>query len=60
MGSEMCIRDRYEGEKGLKQPPYDPEKPHLHYPEPMYKAMIATPDEVIYKTGSHTEPPVKV
>jgi len=39
---------KYEGEKGLKQPPYDPEKPHLHYPEPMTK------------TSSYTEPPVKV
>ena len=51
---------KYEGEKGLKQPPYDPEKPHLHYPEPIYKAMITTPDEVVTKTSSYPEPPVKV
>ena len=37
----------YEGEGGaVAQPAYDPEKPHNHYPEDVYQAMLATPDEV--------------
>jgi len=52
--------DDYSGEGGtVKQPPYDPAKPHQAYPEPMYKAMIAAPDEVI-KASARFEPPVKV
>jgi len=52
--------DPYAGEGGaVKQPPYDPAKPHQAYPEPMYKAMIAAPDDVILKTTKF-EPPVKV
>jgi hypothetical protein len=52
--------DAYAGEGGkVKQPPYDPAKPHQAYPEAMYKAMIAAPDDVILKTTKF-EPPVKV
>jgi len=52
----------YEGEAGaVPQPPFDPEKPWMRgYPEAAYKAMIATPDEVILDRASETEPPVKV
>jgi hypothetical protein len=38
---------------------YDPAKPHQAYPEAMYKAMIAAPDDVILKTTKF-DPPVKV
>ncbi len=52
--------DDYAGEGGtVKQPPYDPAKPHQAYPEAMYKAMIAAPDEAILK-ATKFEPPVKV
>ncbi|MEM1124207.1 MAG: VOC family protein [Bacteroidota bacterium] len=51
---------KYNGEKGLKQPPYDPVKPHLAYPEKVYKNLLATPDEILIERGSHTEPPVAV
>ena len=37
----------YKDEGGaVAQPAYDPEKPHNHYPEDVYQAMLATPDEV--------------
>lgn len=50
----------YKGDKGLKQPPYDPSKPHLHYSERAYQGMLMTPDEILIKNGSYTEPPVKI
>ena len=53
--------DAYDGEGGtVKQPPYDPEKPHQAYPEDLYLQMLQAPDEVIWKTASYAEPPVKV
>ncbi|MBO6687517.1 MAG: VOC family protein [Henriciella sp.] len=53
--------DPYDGEGGaVKQPPYDPDKPHQAYPKDMYMQMLQAPDEVIWNTASHTEPPVKV
>lgn len=53
--------DAYDGEGGtVKQPPYDPEKPHQAYPKEMYLQMLQAPDEVIWKTASFAEPPVKV
>ncbi len=52
--------DPYAGEGGaVKQPPYDPRKPHQAYPEALYRQMLAAPDEVITRTASHAEPPVK-
>jgi catechol 2,3-dioxygenase-like lactoylglutathione lyase family enzyme len=51
--------DTYGGEGGVvAQPPVDPSKPHLAYPEEMYKAMMAMPDEVLAGMISYTEPPV--
>ena len=51
--------DPYDGEGGrVSQPPYDPDKPHLAYPEAVYKQILATPDEVIFKTASYAKPPV--
>lgn len=52
--------DDYSGEGGtVKQPPYDPAKPHQAYPEAMYQAMIAAPDEMILK-ATKFEAPVKI
>lgn len=53
--------DAYDGEGGsVQQPPYDPAKPHQAYPKEMYMQMLQAPDEVIWKTASYAEPPVKV
>lgn len=52
---------RYDGPAGVPQPEYDPAKPHQAYPEEMYKAMLAAPDEVILQASQQfNEPPVKV
>jgi hypothetical protein len=48
----------YAGPSPVQQPAYDPEKPHMVYPERAYKKMLATPDEVITSTASYAEPPV--
>jgi catechol 2,3-dioxygenase-like lactoylglutathione lyase family enzyme len=51
--------DTYAGEGGsVAQPPIDAAKPHLAYPEQMYKAMMAMPDEALAGMISYTEPPV--
>ena len=51
--------DPYAGAGGsVTQPPYDPAKPHQAMPEAMYKAILAAPDDVIWKTASYAEPPV--
>ncbi len=52
--------DPYAGEGGrVPQPAYDPAKPHQAYPEALYRAMLAAPDEVITRSA-HFEPPVKI
>ncbi len=48
----------YAGPPGVPQPPYDPSKPHMAYPEEMYKAILAAPDEAISNARSYAEPPV--
>lgn len=51
----------YKGEGGrLKQPAYDPAKPHQVYPEPVYKAMLAMSDEDVMKRFSVPDPPVRI
>ncbi|MEM7327764.1 MAG: VOC family protein [Pseudomonadota bacterium] len=53
--------DPYDGEGGtVKQPPYDPNKPHQAYPKDLYMQMLQAPDEIIWQTASYAEPPVKV
>ncbi len=42
----------------LPQPPYDPDKPHLGYPERMYRRMLELPDDVIRSSASYSDPPV--
>ena len=52
--------DEYDGEGGsVKQPPYDPDKPHQAYPKEMYMQMLQVPDEVIWQPASSAETPVK-
>lgn len=48
----------YAGPSPVPQPAYDPAKPHQAYPDKLYQAMIAAPDEVIWKNASYAEPPV--
>jgi catechol 2,3-dioxygenase-like lactoylglutathione lyase family enzyme len=49
----------YVGASPVKQPPYDPSKPHMAYPKDAYLQMLAAPDEAIWKGASYAEPPVK-
>jgi len=50
----------YRGEGGrLKQPAYDPSKPHQIYPPEAYRALLALTDEQFFKL-SESNPPVKV
>ena len=52
--------DDYAGEKGaVAQPAYDAAKPHMPYPDDIYRKMLETPDEVIIAAGSYAEPSVK-
>ena len=48
----------YTGPSPVAQPPYDPAKPHLAYPEKVYRDILATPDHVITESASYAEPPV--
>lgn len=48
----------YTGVSPVPQPAYDAAKPHMAYPEGMYKAMLAAPDEAITASASYAEPPV--
>ena len=43
----------------LPQPPIDPSTPHLAYPEPEYRKMVAMPDAVVKAIASVPEPPVR-
>lgn len=53
--------DAYAGEGGsVKQPDYDPEKPHQAYPKEMYEAMLKVPDDVISRPNEFSKPPVDV
>jgi catechol 2,3-dioxygenase-like lactoylglutathione lyase family enzyme len=50
----------YDGPSPVRQPPYDPGKPHQTFPKAMYQAMLAAPDELVTASASYAEPPVKV
>lgn len=43
----------------VRQPAYDPTKPNLVYPEPVYAAMLKAPDEAFWNAVTN-QPPVKV
>jgi catechol 2,3-dioxygenase-like lactoylglutathione lyase family enzyme len=47
----------YHGPSPVPQPPYDPDKPHMVYPEKIYRRILATPDEVIARDTSYATPP---
>lgn len=49
----------YDGPANVPQPAYDPTKPHMAYPEPMYRAMLAMSDEAVAAAASYTQPPVQ-
>lgn len=42
----------------LPQPPYDPDKPHLGYPEETYRKLLEIPDDVVRATASYPDPPI--
>jgi hypothetical protein len=48
----------YDGPSPVPQPALDETKPHLAYPREVYLRILATPDEIVTKTGSYAEPPV--
>ena len=48
----------YAGPPSVAQPPFDPSKPHMAYPEDVYLRMLAAPDEAITAAASFSEPPV--
>ncbi len=51
----------YAGEGGaVAQPPIDPAMPHQVMPDALYRAIIAAPDEAIWATASHPQPPVSL
>lgn len=53
--------DSYAGEGGaVAQPAYDPSKPHQSYPEEIYQALLATPDDALTVSASYVDPPVKL
>ena len=48
----------YDGPSPVPQPAYDPAKPHMVFPEKVYRKILAMPDETVTKTSSYAEPPV--
>lgn len=49
----------YAGEGGsVAQPAFDPDKPHQAIPDALYRAILAAPDDAIWASASHPEPPV--
>lgn len=50
----------YTGPSPVPQPPIDPSKPHMAYPDDVYEAIIAASDEDILAGASFSDPPVAV
>lgn len=50
----------YSGPSPVAQPPYDPDKPHLHYRHDKYLKMLAKPDVDVTKSGDWSKPPTQV
>jgi hypothetical protein len=48
----------FTGPSPVPQPAYDPEQPHMVFPEKIYRKILATPDEDVTRTSSYAEPPV--
>ncbi len=50
----------YDGERGaVPQPPYDASKPHMTYPEELYRMMLSVSDDDFTRMTSQPDPPVK-
>jgi catechol 2,3-dioxygenase-like lactoylglutathione lyase family enzyme len=57
--ARFAAPEPYAGEGGaVPQPPYDPGKPHQAMPDAVYRQILLTPDEVIWKMASYDKPPV--
>jgi catechol 2,3-dioxygenase-like lactoylglutathione lyase family enzyme len=53
--------ERFESRNGaVAQPPIDPARPHLAYPERVYRRMVETADDELSAAASYAEPPVRV
>jgi catechol 2,3-dioxygenase-like lactoylglutathione lyase family enzyme len=50
----------YTGPGPVPQPIHDPAKPHLHYPEELYRKILAMPDRDVTGAGNWIKPPVEV
>lgn len=59
-GARYCNPPPYAGPRDVPQPPYDPEKPHLNYPDKLYRKILAKTDEAIGRSGEWSKPPVDV
>jgi len=49
----------YTGPSPVPQPDYDPDKPHLHFPDPLYRKLLAKSDESIGRSGDWALPPAE-
>lgn len=45
-------------EKPVEQPDFDPEQPHMRYPESVYQQLLKMSDEQVAEAVSFSEPPV--
>ena len=46
--------------EALRNPPFDPHKPHMHYPPGVLEKVMAIPDAVVWEKFSETVPPVDI
>ena len=51
---------RYEGPSPVAQPEYDPDKPHLHFPDRLYRKLLSKSDADVGKSGDWAKPPVQL
>ena len=55
----MLIPAPFTATTAVAQPDYDPNRPQMAYPVGALRHILATPDEVITRTGSYDAPPVE-
>jgi catechol 2,3-dioxygenase-like lactoylglutathione lyase family enzyme len=48
----------YRGPSPVPQPAYDPAKPHMVFPEKVYRRILATPDDEVTRTASYPDSPL--
>jgi catechol 2,3-dioxygenase-like lactoylglutathione lyase family enzyme len=46
----------YTGPSPVPQPPYDPQQPHMIYPEEIYRKLLSMPDSAVTKKFSYATP----